>query len=171
VAYLPEAKEKLHGKVYKGEGETLCASYAAPTYCLTKSDLSALPCELKRNPHGSSFAEMRLYDVSDLKAACLSRWKTPEKLAARMATLRGGAANSDKRRGIAPKPRRGGGGGGGRRRSRYDDDDDDKFDGSDSGSDSNSLVCDGCGDTAARECSNGRCCHCCQGGCFRHERN
>ena len=88
----------------------MCASRARDELCL-EADLAGLKMENAPNPHGSSYAPMRLYDRGELQEAALAKWGTAEVLAKRLATKSGGSAKQ--RAFIAgggqPKPRGGGG--------------------------------------------------------------
>ena len=96
---------------------------------------------------------MRLYQAADLQAAALAKHGSQQGLADK---LRKNASAARKRAATkaakpAPPP-------------RYEEEDEGRSQGS------NDLQCR-CGETAAQECANGACCHCCRdmgGGCMRH---
>eukprot|EP00004_Rigifila_ramosa_P007274 TRINITY_DN1820_c0_g2_i2.p3 TRINITY_DN1820_c0_g2~~TRINITY_DN1820_c0_g2_i2.p3 ORF type:complete len:106 (-),score=4.83 TRINITY_DN1820_c0_g2_i2:8-325(-) len=102
---------------------------------------------------------MRLYRRADVQELCLQTYGSPQGLAEKLAK---NAATAAKRRAtLAANPPA----------PRYDAEESQK----DREHSENSAVCRGCGNTAARECDNDMCCHCCKeatygfkGSCFRH---
>jgi len=127
---------------FKGEsGVNITVTRAKSEYRLNENDLSSLGYDEKTNPHYKSAAPMRLYDEGEVAAVCKSKYQTKEVLARKFA-LR---AQPRAPRVRAPPVQ----------------------DFSDEGS--NDLVCGGCGNTAAVDCTLDRCCHCCSDPyCNRH---
>ena len=96
---------------------------AKALFALNAADLNALPYASEPNPHYTTAAPMRLYDVDVLRAACVRKFGGEDGLAKKLAA---NANAADKRRATiaaTPKPPR-------RSRREYyeNDDDDDDYD-------------------------------------------
>lgn len=136
---------------FKGEsGVNITVTRAKSEYRLNENDLGSLRYVEKTNPHYKSAAPMRLYDDGEVAAVCKSKYQTKEVLARKFAMR----AQPRAPRVRAPRVRA----------PRVQDFNDD-----DSNQGSNDLVCGGCGNTAAVDCTLDRCCHCCNDPCcIRH---
>jgi hypothetical protein len=139
--YLAEAEN-----CFKGEsGVNITVTRAKSEYRLNENDLGSLRYFEKTNPHYKSAAPMRLYDEGEVAAVCKSKYQTKEVLARKFAMR----AQPRAPRVRAPRVQ--------------------EFDDDSSNEGSNDLVCGGCGNTAAVDCTLDRCCHCCDDPCcIRH---
>ena len=96
---------------------------------------------------------MRLYQAADLQAAALAKYGSMQGVADKMRRNSSAALKRAATKAAKPPPPP---------REEEEEEDGD--------SEENDLQC-ACGATAAVECSNGACCHCCKdmgGGCERH---
>lgn len=148
AAFIKPYLKQAEGCFKASESGRITVSRVKSEYRLNESDLSSLKYDSAPNPHYNNAAPMRLYDISEVARVCKEKYQTKEKLARKFA-MRDAPKKPRKPRARAVRD--------------YDDDNDDDD------RETNDLVCDGCGETAAMECTMERCCHCCNdASCFRH---